>query len=248
MKNVLQGLVILSIVSATMFVGSSNETFAQKNKKASGNQSTPTQGNSTGSVKLSTLTDSMSYVLGMNLINNIKQQEISVNPTVLLQAINDGFNNSFVLQEKDMMEIFTRFERIRTEEKTGPNKAKGKKFLAENAKKPGVVTTASGLQYKVIKMGNGAKPVATDKVKVHYKGTLIDGKEFDSSYKRGEPIEFPLNGVIKGWTEGVQLMPIGSKFEFYIPSDLAYGDRQAGGDITPGSTLIFEVELLDIVK
>jgi FKBP-type peptidyl-prolyl cis-trans isomerase FklB len=248
MKNVLQGLVILSIVSSALFVGSASESVAQVKKKSTGSKPTPTQSGSPTPVKLSNLTDSMSYVLGMNLINNIKQQEISVNPAVLMQAINDGFNNNFVLKEKDMMEIFTRFERIRNDEKSGPNKQKGMKFLSENAKKPGVVTTASGLQYKVIKMGNGAKPAATDKVKVHYRGTLIDGKEFDSSYKRGEPIEFPLNGVIKGWTEGVQLMPVGSKFEFYIPSDLAYGDRQAGGDITPGSTLIFEVELLDIVK
>lgn len=126
------------------------------------------------------------------------------------------------------------------------NKAKGTAFLAENGKKAGVTTTASGLQYRVITQGTGAKPLATDKVKVHYKGTLIDGSEFDSSYKRGEPIEFPLNGVIKGWTEGVQLMNVGSKFEFFIPSDLAYGDREVGGVIPAGSTLIFEVELLGI--
>ncbi|MFM8437975.1 MAG: FKBP-type peptidyl-prolyl cis-trans isomerase, partial [Candidatus Kapaibacterium sp.] len=126
------------------------------------------------------------------------------------------------------------------------NKAKGAAFLAENAKKAGVTTTASGLQYRVITQGTGAKPLATDKVKVHYKGTLIDGSEFDSSYKRGEPIEFPLNGVIKGWTEGVQLMSVGSKYEFFIPSELAYGDREVGGVIPAGSTLVFEVELLGI--
>ena len=109
-----------------------------------------------------------------------------------------------------------------------------------------MVTTKSGLQYKILKKGDGAKPSATDKVKVHYHGTLLDGKVFDSSVDRGEPISFPLDGVIKGWTEGVQLMPIGSKFKFFIPSDLAYGDRGAGGDIGPGATLIFEVELLAI--
>jgi len=132
--------------------------------------------------------------------------------------------------------------------KGAANEAAGKAFLAENGKKDGVITTASGLQYEVLKMGDGAKPKATDKVKVHYRGTLLDGTEFDSSYKRGQPISFPLNGVIKGWTEGVQLMPVGSKFKFYVPSDLAYGANGAGATIAPNSTLIFEVELLAIEK
>ena len=123
---------------------------------------------------------------------------------------------------------------------------KGEAFLKENAKKEGVKTTASGLQYKVLKEGEGKSPKATDTVKVHYKGTLIDGKEFDSSYKRGEPIEFPLNGVIPGWTEGVQLMKEGAKYQFTIPSKLAYGERGAGGVIPPNATLIFEVELIQV--
>ena len=122
----------------------------------------------------------------------------------------------------------------------------GKAFLEANGKKEGVTTTASGLQYKVIKAGTGAKPKATDTVNVHYKGTFLDGKTFDSSYDRGQPISFPLNGVIAGWTEGVQLMPVGSTYEFYIPSNLAYGERGAGGAIPPNSTLIFVVELLAI--
>ena len=122
----------------------------------------------------------------------------------------------------------------------------GKVFLEENGKKEGVTTTASGLQYKVIKAGTGAKPKATDTVNVHYKGTFLDGKTFDSSYDRGQPISFPLNGVIAGWTEGVQSMPVGSTYEFYIPSNLAYGERGAGGAIPPNSTLIFVVELLGI--
>lgn len=126
------------------------------------------------------------------------------------------------------------------------NKAKGEAFLAENAKKPNIVTTASGLQYEVLAKGSGtASPSATDKVTVHYRGTTIDGKEFDSSYSRGEPATFPLNHVIKGWTEGVQLMKVGDKFRFYIPSDLAYGAHGAG-PIGPYETLIFEVELLKI--
>lgn len=127
------------------------------------------------------------------------------------------------------------------------NKKAGEKFLTENGKRAGVKSTASGLQYEVVSEGSGAKPAATDTVKVHYRGTTLDGKEFDSSYKRNEPAQFPLNGVIAGWTEGVQLMTVGSKYKFYIPSDLAYGPQGNQG-IEPNSTLIFEVELLDIVK
>lgn len=123
---------------------------------------------------------------------------------------------------------------------------KGEAFLKENAQKEGVKTTASGLQYLVLKEGDGKSPKATDVVKVHYKGTLIDGKEFDSSYKRGEPIEFPLNRVIPGWTEGVQLMKEGAKYQFFIPAKLAYGERGAGGVIPPNATLIFEVELIAV--
>lgn len=122
----------------------------------------------------------------------------------------------------------------------------GQAFLAQNAQEPGVMTTASGLQYKVITEGSGARPTATDTVTVHYRGTLIDGTEFDSSYSRGEPISFPLNGVIAGWTEGLQLMTVGSKYMLYIPSELGYGAQGAGAAIPPNSTLIFEVELLAI--
>jgi FKBP-type peptidyl-prolyl cis-trans isomerase FkpA len=122
----------------------------------------------------------------------------------------------------------------------------GKAFLAENAKKEGVQSTSTGLQYKVLTPGAGRSPKASDVVLVHYRGTLLNGKEFDSSYKRREPIEFPLNQVIRGWTEGVQLMQEGAKYEFYIPSNLAYGSRGAGGDIGPDETLIFEVELLKV--
>ena len=125
-------------------------------------------------------------------------------------------------------------------------KEEGEKFLAENAKREGVKTTASGLQYEVLEATLGQKPKATDSVRVHYEGTLIDGTVFDSSYQRGEPIEFPLNGVIKGWTEGLQLMPVGSKYKRYIPYELGYGERGAGQSIPPFATLIFTVELLEI--
>ena len=134
------------------------------------------------------------------------------------------------------------------ESRYGENKAAGEAFLAENAKKEGVVTTESGLQYKVIKAGKGEVPTATSTVKVNYKGTLIDGTEFDSSYKRNEPTTFRANQVIKGWTEALTMMPVGSKWELYIPQDLAYGARETGGQIKPFSTLIFEVELLEVVQ
>lgn len=127
------------------------------------------------------------------------------------------------------------------------DKEKGEAFLKENASKEGVKTLPSGLQYKHIKEGSGKSPKASDTVKVHYRGTLIDGTEFDSSYKRNEPIEFPLSGVIKGWTEGVQLMKEGGKIMLYIPSHLAYGERGAGGVIPPNATLVFEVELLKVL-
>ena len=126
------------------------------------------------------------------------------------------------------------------------NKAEGEAFLAENKKKEGVITLPSGLQYKVIKAGTGKKPKATDTVTVHYQGTLIDGKEFDSSYRRGQPVTFPVNGVIPGWTEALQLMEEGAKWQIFIPSSLAYGDRGAGRDIGPHATLIFEIELVSI--
>ena len=134
------------------------------------------------------------------------------------------------------------------ESRYGENKAAGEAFLAENAKKEGVVTTESGLQYKVIKEGKGEVPTATSTVKVNYKGTLIDGTEFDSSYKRNEPTTFRANQVIKGWTEALTMMPVGSKWELYIPQELAYGARETGGSIKPFSTLIFEVELLEVVQ
>ena len=127
-------------------------------------------------------------------------------------------------------------------------KDEGEKFLAENKTKSGVLTTESGLQYQVVTEGKGAKPTAADKVKVHYTGTLLDGTKFDSSVDRGEPAEFGVGQVIKGWTEGLQIMPVGSKYIFWIPSELAYGEQGAGADIKPGSTLKFEIELLDIVK
>jgi len=153
------------------------------------------------------------------------------------------------LTPDQVKDIMAQFEKDTEQKQKGAgekNKSEGAKFLEENKKKPGVKTTASGLQYKVEKEGTGAQPKATDMVTVNYRGTLIDGTEFDSSYKRGQPATFPVNGVIKGWTEALQLMKQGSKYQLFIPSNLAYGERAMGPDIGPNSTLIFEVELQDV--
>ena len=195
-----------------------------------------------------------SYAIGMDIGKNLQDIGSNIETEVLLAALKDSLEGKESrIPAQEATEIIQAFLKKQSEVKAAEqkiageqNKAEGLKFLAENGKKEGVTTTASGLQYEVLKQGDGAKPKATDKVKVHYRGTLLNGTEFDSSYKRGQPISFPLNGVIPGWTEGVQLMNVGSTFKFVIPSELAYGDRGAGPQIGPGNTLIFEVELLGI--
>jgi FKBP-type peptidyl-prolyl cis-trans isomerase FklB len=199
---------------------------------------------------LKTTVDSVSYAIGQDIGNSLKAQGITnLNPTLLMKAVQDVLKNQPLLLSKEQCDMSIRdFLQKAAAEKIAKNKAAGDQFLAANKTKPGVVTLPSGLQYQVIKEGTGPKPALTDKVKTHYHGTLIDGTVFDSSVDRGQPISFAVNGVIPGWTEALQLMPVGSKWKLFIPSDLAYGDRQAGPKIGPGSTLIFEVELLEIVK
>ncbi|MBI3753937.1 MAG: FKBP-type peptidyl-prolyl cis-trans isomerase [Deltaproteobacteria bacterium] len=198
--------------------------------------------------------DKVSYSIGLNIGNNFKSQSVDINPDILAKGIKDALSGSKPLMtEKEIQETMTAFQKEmaakqaeRIKVAAEKNKKEGETFLAENKKKEGVKTTASGLQYKVVKSGSGPKPKATDTVTVNYRGTLIDGTEFDSSYKRGEPASFPLNGIIPGWTEALQLMPVGSKWQLFIPSNLAYGERGAGREIGPDKTLIFEVELLSI--
>lgn len=199
---------------------------------------------------LKTKMDSVSYAIGQDIGNTLKAQGLSnLNPTLLMRAIQDATKNQKPLLTKEQCDMSIRdFLQQAAGEKIAKNKVAGQQFLADNKTKPGVITLPSGLQYQVIKEGTGPKPALTDKVKTHYHGTLIDGTTFDSSVDRGQPISFAVNGVIPGWTEALQLMPVGSKWKLFIPSELAYGDRQAGPKIGPGSTLIFEVELLDIVK
>lgn len=208
------------------------------------------------SVDLKTRQDSVSYALGLNIGQSLKMQNIEADPAVIAAAMRDVLDsNDLKLTEQQAQEIWMAYQQelmAKAEEERkasgSKNQEAGEKFLAENKGKEGVVTTASGLQYKVLTMGDGPKPTSNDKVKVHYTGTLIDGKKFDSSHDRGEPAVFPVTGVISGWTEVLQLMPVGSKWEVYIPSNLAYGERGAGQDIGPNSTLIFTVELLGIEK
>ncbi|RYZ23036.1 MAG: FKBP-type peptidyl-prolyl cis-trans isomerase [Chitinophagaceae bacterium] len=205
---------------------------------------------------LKTPTDSVSYAIGINVASFYKQQGLTdLNPVLVAKAINDILKgNKPQLNEYQannaLMNFMNKAQAAQQKEKAakaGPTVAAGEKFLAVNKQKPGVKTTASGLQYEVLKEGSGPKPAATDQVVAHYAGTLIDGTKFDNSYDRGQPITIGLNQVIKGWTEGLQLMPVGAKYRFFIPYQLGYGMQDAGA-IPAGSALIFEVELLEIKK
>ncbi len=194
--------------------------------------------------------DKVSYSIGLDIGFNFVKQNIEVNPDALAAGVRDAVAGKPQLTDQQVKDTMSTFEKDMQDKQAAKGKeaaATGEKFLSENKSKPGVKTTASGLQYKVLKEGSGATPKETDTVKVNYRGTLIDGTEFDSSYKRGEPATFPVNRVIKGWTEALQLMKVGSKYQLFIPASLAYGERGAGAQIPPNSTLIFEVELLDIV-
>jgi len=202
-----------------------------------------------GDNKPVTLEDRFSYGLGLKMGSDFKTRGYAVDPALILQGLQDaleGKEPKMTMEEAQaaMMEL----QQISLKKVAAQKKEEGAAFLRENAKKEGVETTASGLQYKELRAGTGATPTADDKVKVHYKGTLLNGQEFDSSYKRGEPAIFGVGQVIKGWTEGLQLMKEGGKSRLFIPSDLAYGVQGAGPAIGPGETLIFEVELIEIVK
>jgi len=205
--------------------------------------------------KLSSFTDSVSYSIGMDIGRNMKAQSIEVNPAAVAQGISDVMksDSAALLTEAGargtLMSLRDRMMAKEEEKRRGEgekNRTEGEAFLAANKTKEGVVTLPSGLQYRVITAGNGKKPAATQTVRVHYTGKTIDGKEFDSSVSRGEPAEFAVNQVIPGWTEALQLMPAGSKWELFIPSTLAYGSAGAGGRIGPDQTLIFEVELIEV--
>ncbi len=200
------------------------------------------------SIDLKDQKDKVSYSIGLNIGFSLSRQGLPLNMDALDAGIRDAMANKPRMTETEVRDTMQAFEKDMTEKQKAAgekNAADGAKFLEENKKKEGVKSTPSGLQYKVIKEGTGPQPKPTDMVTVNYRGTLINGSEFDSSYKRNEPATFPLNGVIKGWTEGLQLMKKGAKYQFFIPANLAYGERSPGAGIPPNSTLIFEVELLD---
>lgn len=196
--------------------------------------------------------DKVSYIIGVDIGSNLKSRFIDIDPELLMKGLKDGLaGNKPLLSDTEIHETMNAFkeEMAKKQEQemkklSEKNKKEGEAFLAENKKKEGVVTLPSGLQYKVITEGTGKTPTITDTVTVNYRGTLVDGTEFDSSYKRGQPVTFAVGGVIKGWTEALQLMKEGAKWQLFIPSDLAYGDKGAGNVIGPNATLIFDVELI----
>ncbi len=193
--------------------------------------------------------DKVSYALGMSIGHQL--QQMNANATELsiddfAQAIKDVFSTKVQMTDAEAQAAVQTFFQQKTEEQARAAKAEGENFLTENAKKPGVTTLSSGLQYQVLREGNGRKPTATDQVECHYEGTLINGQVFDSSYRRGETATFGLNQVIKGWTEGLQLMQEGAKYRFFIPYNLAYGEQGTGQAIPPYAALIFDVELIKV--
>jgi FKBP-type peptidyl-prolyl cis-trans isomerase len=203
---------------------------------------------------LKTQKDKFSYALGMNLGSNLHKQSVEVDPAIVLRGLKDALAaGKTVMTEEEARTVLMAMQadiRSKMMEKVKlageANKREGDEYLAANKAKDGVVTLPSGLQYKILTEGTGPKPTATDSVSCNYRGTLINGTEFDSSYKRGQPATFQVNGVIKGWTEALQLMPVGSKWQLFIPSELAYGERGPSPEIGPSATLIFDVELLSI--
>jgi FKBP-type peptidyl-prolyl cis-trans isomerase FklB len=204
-------------------------------------------------MELKTQKDKVSYAIGLDIGTGLKKNEVDVDPDLIAKAIKDVMaGKKPLMTEEEVKTTMTAFQKDlqtkqqeRMKSQSEKNKKEGEDFLAKNKTKEGVKTLSSGLQYKIITEGKGKSPKATDTVTVQYRGTLIDGTEFDSSYKRGQPATFPINGVIKGWTEALQLMKEGSKWQLFIPSDLAYGEK-GGGPIGPNAVLIFEVELVSI--
>lgn len=249
--------ILAGTISAALITSLANAQIKKPAPKKPGATAKPTASAMSVNAGLKTTQDSVSYSIGLFMAQNLKQQGINdLNNALLMRGLEDALKERqpqlTQAQAGQVMNSFMQKQMAVRSAETGKasaeNKQIGTAFLTENKAKPGVVTTASGLQYSIEKEGTGAKPTASDRVKVHYTGRLLDGKVFDSSVERGEPIVFGVGDVIKGWTEALQLMPIGSKWKLFIPADLAYGDRGASADIKPGSTLVFDVELIDIVK
>lgn len=236
----------ITLFAVTLILLISIDASAQKKKKDKRNKST---------IELKTNLDSISYIIGHDIGKNLKTNDIQINQDIFDAGVRNGIaGNDSVLSEEQTQQKMMQFQQDmmakrdqKTTQASAAEKAKGEAFLNTNKTSEGVKETPSGLQYKVITEGSGDSPTAEDVVEVHYTGKLLDGTVFDSSVERGQPVKFPLNGVIPGWTEGLQLMKPGAKYILYIPSTLAYGDRGTG-PIPGGATLIFEVELLSIEK
>jgi FKBP-type peptidyl-prolyl cis-trans isomerase FklB len=250
--NVLAAGVIL--LGSAMAQQSANPQSAPAAKTSPAAKTAPAA--SSGEAALPTQKDKLSYALGMNIGKGLHKDSVDINPNLLMRGLKDAMAGGATLMTDEqaqatIMELQGQLRaKLETQRKAAEatNKKDGEAFLAANKTKPGVVTLPSGLQYKILKAGTGPKPTPSDSVECNYKGTLVNGTEFDSSYKRGQPATFPVTGVIKGWTEALQLMPVGSKWQLVLPPDLAYGARGAGDAIGPDETLIFEVELLSIAK
>ncbi|HUO27388.1 MAG TPA: FKBP-type peptidyl-prolyl cis-trans isomerase [Candidatus Aquilonibacter sp.] len=244
---VLSGSLAAQTSAATTQSAPAAKTHATAHKSA-------TAGKSAAPLALTTQKEKISYALGMSIGMNTKRQEVDIDPNIVARGLKDVLSGGKTLMTEEEAHTVIGQEqaelRKHQQEKMAQageeNRKAGVAFMDANKTKEGVVALPSGLQYKILKEGTGPKPASTDTVVCNYRGTLINGTEFDSSYKRGEPTTFPVNGVIKGWSEALQLMPVGSKWELFVPPDLAYGERGAGPDIGPNATLIFEVELLSI--
>lgn len=216
----------------------------------------PEEANSAPEVKLDNPKNRISYTIGVNIGQDFKSQQMDIEPDALLMGLKDTLaGKELQLTEDEMVQEIQNFQQemqtklmAEREEQAAKNKAEGEAFLAENAKQDEVIVTESGLQYKILEPGQGDSPGPADVATVHYRGTLLDGTQFDSSYDRGEPASFPVGGVIPGWTEALQLMKPGAKWQLFIPAELAYGERGAGQDIGPNATLLFDVELISVEK
>jgi FKBP-type peptidyl-prolyl cis-trans isomerase len=232
----------------------SSSTAKTPKSTAAKPHSTTTATRTQAPLVLKTQKDKLSYGLGMNFGKTLQKQGVEVDPAILYRGLKDTLGGGKLLMTDEEVKAtlvqlqadMRKEQEQKAAEAAETNRKAGEDFLADNKSKEGVVTLPSGLQYKILTEGTGPKPTASDSVVCNYRGTLLDGTEFDSSYKRGQPATFPVTGVIRGWTEALELMPVGSKWQLFIPPDLAYGERGAGADIGPNSTLIFEVELVSI--
>jgi FKBP-type peptidyl-prolyl cis-trans isomerase FkpA len=247
----------LAVGSLALFAAGCNKSDKADAAKTESTAETGKPGDAKAIPGLPTEKDRVSYMIGMGLGKSLEPVKDEIDFDVVAKAVKSSLaGEKLLMDEKQAAEVNEAFmQKLQAKQiaemmaKSKKNLEEGQKFLAENGKKPGVKTTASGLQYQVITEGSGPKPTSSDVVRVHYKGTLLDGKTFDSSYDRGEPVVFPLGQVVPGWQEGIALMPVGSKYKLWIPAKLGYGEKGTpGGPIGPNATLAFEVELLDIVK